>query len=189
VDLVEVDVVGAKAGQRRVDLFEDRLAGQALAAGTVVHPGVHLGRQDDVLTAGVPRDRPADQFLRGAVLVDVGGIPEGDTQLDGLTEERLRILRIQGPQVRAGARGVAVAHTAQRDPADPQPRPAQSYVLHPSRSRQHGRWPSIGGNDRDRAVAGQAPDLPRASRLLPTSSCSPGTGLTHRPSWYRHRQA
>jgi hypothetical protein len=56
VDLVEVDVVGPEPGQRGVDLLEDRLAGQALAAGTVVHLAVHLGRQDDVLAAGVPRD-------------------------------------------------------------------------------------------------------------------------------------
>ena len=42
VDLVQVDVVGAEPGQGGVDLFEDRLAGQALTAGAVVHPAVTL---------------------------------------------------------------------------------------------------------------------------------------------------
>ena len=51
VDLVQVDVAGAEPGQGGVDLLEDGLAGQARAAGAVVHPAGYLGGQHDVLAA------------------------------------------------------------------------------------------------------------------------------------------
>jgi hypothetical protein len=95
-------------------------------------------------------------------LIDVGGIPEGDTQLDGLTEERLGLLVIQGPQVRAGALRIAVAHTAQRDPADLQRRRARPYVLHRSLSCQRGRGLPMVAMILDREVERRMPDLPRA---------------------------
>jgi hypothetical protein len=63
VDLVEVDVVGAEAAQGVVELLEDRAPGQARAAGAVVHREEHLGRQDDVLPAGVGADGPANDLL------------------------------------------------------------------------------------------------------------------------------
>jgi hypothetical protein len=63
VDLIEVDVVGVQPLQRRVDLLQDRLAGQPLTARPVVHPPADLGRQHDVLPAGELLDRPADQQL------------------------------------------------------------------------------------------------------------------------------
>ena len=49
VDLVQVDVVGAQAGQGGVDLLEDGLAGQAGAARAIVHSAEYLGGQHDVL--------------------------------------------------------------------------------------------------------------------------------------------
>ena len=127
VDVVDVDVVGAQPPQRRVDLFEDGLAGQAAAAGAVVHLPADLGGEHDVLAAGEPGDRPADELLRGAALVDVRGVPERDAQLDGLPEERRRGVLVQRPLVHAGGR-VAVAHAAQPDPAHPSPvRPSRVY--------------------------------------------------------------
>src|SRR5437870_13851491 len=87
VDLVQVDVVGAEPGQGGVDLFHDRLAGQAGSAGTVVHLAEHLGGQHDVLAARIAPDRAAGDLFRGAGLVDVRGVPEGDAELDSLPEE------------------------------------------------------------------------------------------------------
>jgi len=49
-------VVGAEPVQGRVDLLQDRLAGEALATGTMVHLAGDLGRQHDILAAGVPLD-------------------------------------------------------------------------------------------------------------------------------------
>jgi hypothetical protein len=72
MDLVQVDVVGAEPGQRSIDLLEHRLAGQPLTAGTVVHLAEYLGREHDVLPAGVTLDGTPDQFLRGAELVRIG---------------------------------------------------------------------------------------------------------------------
>jgi len=92
VDLIEVDVVGFEPGQRRVDLFHDRSAGQAGPARTVVDGEEHLGGQHDVVTAGEFLEGPADHLFRGAVVVSVGGVPEGDTKLECLPEERGGVL-------------------------------------------------------------------------------------------------
>ncbi len=89
VDLVQVDVVGAEPGQGGVDLLHDRPPGQAGTAGAVAHLEEHLGREHDVLAAGVLPDRPADDLLGRAVAVGVRGVPEGDPELDGLPEDRL----------------------------------------------------------------------------------------------------
>jgi len=76
---------------------------------------VHLGRQHNVVAAGERLDRLSDNRLRRSEAVDVGGVPEGDAELERLPEERRRALMVKRP----GLPGtVAVAHTAQRDPAD-----------------------------------------------------------------------
>jgi hypothetical protein len=129
VDVVDVDVVGAQPPQRRVGLFEDGLAGQAAAARAVVHLPADLGGEHDVLAAGESGDRPPDELLRGASLVDVRGVPERDAQLDGLPEERGRGILVQRPLVHTSG-GVAVAHAAQPDPTHLQAGAAQPGVLH-----------------------------------------------------------
>ena len=130
VDLVQVDVVRAEPRQRRVDLFEDRLARQALSAGAVVHLPPHLRREHDVLTAGVAGDRAADDLFGRAELIDVRGVPERHAELDGLLEERLCL--VFGERPRVGVRGgrVAVAHAAEREPAHLQSGVPQAGVLH-----------------------------------------------------------
>ena len=67
VDLEKVDDVDAQACQRGVDLFEDGLAGQPGPSGAGLHQPVDLGRQDDLLAAGVLLQRPSDDLLRGAM--------------------------------------------------------------------------------------------------------------------------
>ena len=87
VDQVDIDVVSVEASQRGVDLLHDRRAGQAGAAGAVVHLPGDLRGYHDLLTAGVLLDRPSDELLRAARLVDVRRVPERDAQLHGLLEE------------------------------------------------------------------------------------------------------
>src|SRR5207247_898974 len=54
----------------------------------------------------------------------------GDAELDGLPEERLRLVVGQGPPVGSLGGGVTVAHAAQRQPADLQPGVTEPGVLH-----------------------------------------------------------
>ena len=58
---------------------------------------MQLGRQDDVLPAAVLLQRSPDDLLRATKPVDVGGVPEGDAELDGLLEERSGVVISQGP--------------------------------------------------------------------------------------------
>jgi hypothetical protein len=53
-----------------------------------VHWPEHLGREHNVLAPGVLLDRAADDLLRAACAVDVGGVPEADAELGRLPEDR-----------------------------------------------------------------------------------------------------
>src|SRR6185369_2948631 len=130
VNLVEVDVVGAETGEGGVDLFEDCFAGQALPAWTRVHPPPHLRGEDDVLAAGVALDRAADEFLRRAGLIRVGGVPEGNAEFDGLPEEWLCGVVVEGPRVGAFDGCGTVAHASQSEAADLEPGRTEPCGLH-----------------------------------------------------------
>jgi hypothetical protein len=64
-----------------------------------VHLAVELGREHDVLAAGVAGDRASDELLGGAGAVDVGGVPEGDAEFDRLLEERAGGVLVEDPAV------------------------------------------------------------------------------------------
>jgi hypothetical protein len=130
MDLVEVDVVGAESAERGVDLAQDRLARQPGAVGSPAHPAVHLGGQDDLLAGREVGQRPAHDLLAGAVGVDVGRIEEVDARLDGPLHEGSALLLGQAPTVVAPL-GHAVAHAAEADNRDVQPRGTQLRELHP----------------------------------------------------------
>jgi len=127
VDLVEIDVVGTEPGQRCVDLLHHGSPGEPSTAGSVAHRLEELRREHDVITTGVRLEGAAHDLLGAAVPVDVGGVPEGDAELDRLSEDRLPCLVAQGPR-HPGT--VAEAHAPQSDPADLQPRRPELYLLH-----------------------------------------------------------
>jgi len=140
MDVVDVDVVGAQPPQRRVDLLEDRPARQSLTGRSLMHSSEDLGSERDVLSARVSADCPADELLAAARLIRVRRVPERDSELHGLPEERLRCGLIEGPIVQPGDR-VAVAHAAQPDAADLQIRTAEACgdshgLLHPGVERE-----------------------------------------------------
>src|SRR5674476_1536941 len=146
VDLVEVDVVGAQPGQRGVDLLHHRAARQALTAGPVGHLPEQLRRQDDVLAAGVLADRVTHDLLARPGGVDIGRVPERDAQLEGLPEDRLSGILVEGP---APLGRVAEAHAAQTDPADLETRCSQADVVHGVLSFAPSPWahPRVGAKE------------------------------------------
>ena len=96
------------------------LSGPALAAG--VGDQAELGGQHHLVPAAL--QRAADEFLVGVGAVDLGGVDEGDAQLQGAVDGAHGLV-----VVGAGA-GVAVghAHRAQADAGDVQV--TQADVLH-----------------------------------------------------------
>jgi hypothetical protein len=48
---------------------------------------------------GVPLDRSADDLLGRPVAIGVRGVPKRDAELDGLTEDRLGRVVVEGPLV------------------------------------------------------------------------------------------
>ena len=91
VDLVEVDVVRAESAQGGVDLLHDGLARKSLPTRSIVHAEMQLGRQDDLIALGERIQRRTNDFLRTSQLVDIGGVPEVNAEIQRLTEEGQRL--------------------------------------------------------------------------------------------------
>jgi hypothetical protein len=63
-----------------------------MAARPVVHLEEHLGGQHHVFAAAEGVDRPADDLFGTAERVDVRRVPERNSQVDRLSEVRLRFV-------------------------------------------------------------------------------------------------
>src|SRR5580692_6490062 len=123
VDLVQVDVVGLQAAQRVLDLGHDPAARVAALVRVGAHRAVHLGREHDVVAASL--QRLADDLLRFAGGVPVGGVDEVDPGVEGLVDDAGRVFVV----------GIAAGpehHRAERVGADLDAGPAEGAVLHES---------------------------------------------------------
>jgi len=146
VHLVQVDPVGLQPLQTVLDLLHDPASGVAalvrVAAGlphSHVHGAVELGRQDDAVAAAA--QRLADDRLRLALGVDVGGVDEVDAGVQRLVDDR-------GRGVVVGLAPGAEHHGAEAERADEHPGVAEVAVLHRS-SMPHptaARRPSVRRN-------------------------------------------
>jgi hypothetical protein len=109
--LVEVDVVGSQARQRRVDLLVDLRRRQSPVR--IGHGKVDL-RCEHVGGALVVRQNFAQQRLGRAATVDVGRVDEVDPDIEGLAHALLRLLggdstRVGEPRAEADLGDVDVA--------------------------------------------------------------------------------
>ena len=92
--LIEIDMVDAQALQRAVDLLGDLRARQAAVGGA--HRKEHLGRQD-VRLARPARQNLAQEGLRRAAAVDIGGVDEVDAEVEGAIDAGARHSRASTP--------------------------------------------------------------------------------------------
>ena len=90
VDLVQVDPVGLRRRRLSSHLLHDPAARVAARFGSVAHRAVHLGREDDVVAAA--RERLADDLLRLAARVDVGGVDEVDAGVERAVDDADRLV-------------------------------------------------------------------------------------------------
>jgi hypothetical protein len=90
VDLVEVDPVGVEPPQRVLDRPHDPPARAAAPVRVVAHRHEELGRQDDVVAPAL--ERLADDLLRLAGRVDVGGVHEGDPGVEREVDDADRVV-------------------------------------------------------------------------------------------------
>jgi hypothetical protein len=123
VQLVEVDVVDPEPAQRRIEGPTQVTAGVAQGVGLVAHGEPALGGEDDAIAdVGRPRGKPAaENFLRGTVGVDVGGVDQRAAALDE-DVELLVSLRFVGLR--------AEGHGAQAQSRDGAPTATQRAVFH-----------------------------------------------------------
>ena len=174
---VEVDVVGAEALERGVDLAEERLAVDALGVGAVVHGVVALGGDDRIVAHAHLGDDLAEDLLGGAEAVVVCRVEEVDALVPGVADDLARLVHSsRSLNARAfslktcqrarflNARSVypAVArtskpHAAKADAAYVESGVAKSRVLHGLLS----------------SVASSLPCMPMPTRALPSSRPCP----------------
>src|SRR3954471_14011797 len=90
VDVVEVDVVGAEPTQRVLDLVDDPASGATALVGVLAHRHEELGGERDIVTAAL--EGLADDLLRLASRVDVGGVNEVDALVQGGLDDADRVV-------------------------------------------------------------------------------------------------
>ncbi|HVN93040.1 MAG TPA: hypothetical protein VMT38_05065 [Terracidiphilus sp.] len=134
VNLVEVNVVGLEPAKALVDFEEDFLARKAFAVGLVAHHALQLGGDDDGLTARVRFQEAADDGFAFAAGINIGGVEEVDSKIEGLAKKRLAVGLVQCPFVTAGQRrslgGAAVGHAAEANAGNFQASAAKIDVIH-----------------------------------------------------------
>jgi hypothetical protein len=92
VDLVEVDPVGAEPPQRVLDRPDDPAPRAAAAVRVLAHRHEELGREHDVVAPAL--ERLADDLLRLAGGVDVGGVDEVDAGAERAVDDADRVIVI-----------------------------------------------------------------------------------------------
>ncbi len=122
VHLVQVDVVGAETAQRVLDRAEDPATGPAADVRVVgVHRHEELGREDHLVAS--PLQRLADDLLRDAGGVHVGGVDEVDARVQSAVDDPDRVFAVvvapgaehhraeaQGADLHAGSSERSVVH-------------------------------------------------------------------------------
>jgi hypothetical protein len=126
VHLVDVDVVGAEAAQRRLARLPDVQRRQASAVGPLGHPAVELGGEDGALAAPASLGQPSADDLLGQAFaeppaVHVGRVDHVDAELVRPIHDREGVLL-----GRLGAEVVGAEHHA----ADRQSAAAEVCELH-----------------------------------------------------------
>jgi len=129
MDLVEIDIIGAQAVQAVVDLGKDGAARQAGTVGAGPHARIDLGRQHDLLAPSEILDGAADDLLRRAVRIDIGGIEEGDAKFDRLAQQRPALVLWECPGMIAAV-GFAIGHAAQANARNFQTGRTELDVIH-----------------------------------------------------------
>ena len=117
---------GADAEVHRV---EDRLAREAAAIGTLAPVEEGLRGDHDFIASREILECTADDFLRGAVGVGIGGVEKVDAKVERLADERPAGFFVQGPRMVSAVRH-AVGHAAQDKRGDVEAGAAELYVAH-----------------------------------------------------------
>jgi hypothetical protein len=123
VHLVAVDVVGLQAAQRVLDLGHDPTPRDPALVGVVAHRAPELGGQHDVVAAAL--ERLADDLLRLAGRVDVGGVDEVDAGVQRGVDDADGVVVV-------GVAPGAEHHRAQAELADRDARAPQESIVHES---------------------------------------------------------
>jgi hypothetical protein len=126
MELVEIDIIRAKALQAPIDGFHDVFARQAAIIWVAAHRIVELGGQHQLVARRIGQN-PPDDFLAGAQRIHIGHVKKVDAVIEGLFNDRARCRLIQHP--RRPARRPK-SHAAKTKPRDFEASLAQLDIIH-----------------------------------------------------------
>jgi len=128
MELVDVDVIGLQALQLLVDRGQQMLAAGADVVLRRALADADLGRDHEVLAPRHLHERGAHDLLGAAGVVVVGGVEEGDADVERALEvgRGLGLVELAPAAAALGTPGI----TAQADAAHDQARTAQRSILH-----------------------------------------------------------
>ncbi len=121
MDLVEIDVIGLEAAERALDGLDDPAPRIALLVRILAHGAMHLGGEHDLVATAF--QRLADDLLRLALAVSIGGVDEIDADIQ-------RLVNDAGALVMIGVGDAAEHHRAEAVGADLDACAAQGAVMH-----------------------------------------------------------
>jgi hypothetical protein len=121
VDLIEIDMIGLQAAERRLDRLHDPASRIALLVRILAHGSVHLGGQHYTVASAF--QRLADNLLRLAAAIPVGGVDEVDAEIQSFVDDADAVVVV-------GIAQSAEHHRAQAVRADLDAGSSQRAVLH-----------------------------------------------------------
>ena len=124
VNLIQVQIICTQATERSVNLAENGLAGKLALIEK------HLGGNHNFVTGNADiLQRTSKILFAGPERIDVGGVEEIDTQVDGVCHHSLSVFRAQGPLMKI-FRGFSVGHAAYADAGNLNPGFSEGCVFH-----------------------------------------------------------
>jgi hypothetical protein len=134
VQIQDIDEIGAEAPQAGIGRVHDPFARQAALVAPLAHRVRDLGRQHPIQSARC--DGGADDLLRLAGIVAIGGVDEIDARI-----ERARDDAVAGRRIGRGSE----QHRAEAQPADRDAAAAEGAIFHdesPASAQDNtARWP------------------------------------------------
>jgi hypothetical protein len=129
MDLIEVDIIHTEPTQAVVDLGEDRFARKPGAIGARTHPAVHLGGDDNLVSAREILDRAAEDFFTVAERIAVCGVEEIDARFERLLNEWPALLLREAPGMIPKI-AATIAHATEADARNVKASAAELGIFH-----------------------------------------------------------
>src|SRR5712691_2240191 len=129
MDLIKIDVIHSEPLQAGVYCRDDRFARETAGVGPIAPGEKHFRGHDQLVTPAHLAQGATDDLFARAVGINVGGVEEINSEIQGARDERPALLFVQTPGMTAALRH-AVGHATEAEPRDFESGFSESGVFH-----------------------------------------------------------